>query len=153
MSAIVAKVMNSTVGEGEIVGFDVLIKNAMMDTLRADIADRNQHRGLVACVDQTGGATYRNSDHQYYYIGKNVGTSQSFTMKCRGSLAVASDHRSSGQTFTVKKNGTVVHQASGICVVSFVPNDTIYVELGANTTGGGNDHYIYAKEVDLRALF
>lgn len=153
MSAIVAKVMNSTVGEGEIVGFDVLMKDAMMDVLRTDMADRNQHRGLVACVDQTGSSTYRNSEHQYYYIGKNAGTSQSFTMKCRGSLAVASDYRSSGQTFIVKKNGTVVHQASGICVVSFVPNDTIYVELGAGTHEGVKDHYIYAKEVDLRALF
>lgn len=150
MSAVTAKAMNSTIGTGEIIGLDILLKNAMMEVLEEDIQDRNKHNGLVAGGDIVASSSFREED-RYFYLGKNEGTSHSFTMKCAGSFAIASSDGSSNQNFIVKKNGTTLHNNSGYFVVSFRIGDTIQIELG--TGNPETDHYIYAKEVDLRALF
>ena len=150
MSAITAKAMNSTIGTGEIIGLDVLLKNAMMEVLQEDIQDRNKHNGLVAAGKIVASSSTREED-RYFYLGSKAGTSHSFTMKCNGSFAVASVDGSSQQKFVLKKNGTTLYNGSDYCVVSFNVGDNIQIELGEG--GVANDHYIYAKEVDLRALF
>ena len=150
MSAVTAKAMNSTIGTGEILGLDILLKNAMMEVLQEDIQDRNKHKGLVAGGKIAASSSERDGD-RYFYLGKKEGTKHSFTMKCNGSFAVASSYGSSGQKFEVKKNGTTLHNDSGYFVVSFKVGDVIQIELGAGSVQ--EDHYIYAKEVDLRALF
>lgn len=150
MSAVTAKAMNSTIGTGEIIGLDILLKNAMMEVLQEDIQDRNKHNGLVAGGVIVASSSRREED-RYFYLGKKKGTNHSFTMKCNGSFAVASSYGSSGQKFIVKKNGTTLHNDSGYFVVSFKVGDVIQIELGEGTME--EDHYIYAKEVDLRALF
>ena len=150
MSAVTAKAMNSTIGTGEIIGLDILLKNAMMEVLQEDIRDRNKHNGLVAGGKIAASSSTREED-RYFYLGKKERTNHSFTMKCDGSFAVASSAGLSNQKFIVKKNGSTLYNDSGYFVVSFKVGDVIQIELGEGHPE--EDHYIYAKEVDLRALF
>ena len=69
MSAVTAKAMNSTIGTGEIIGLDILLKNAMMEVLQEDIRDRNKHNGLVAGGKIAASNSTREED-RYFYLGK-----------------------------------------------------------------------------------
>ena len=139
MSAITAKAMNSTMGTGEILGLDVLLKQAMIEVMQMDIDDRSVPRGLVA------------SDEYYYYLGKS-GT-HTFSMKCAGSIKVSIEKGSTAfsTSFSVKKNGTVVHNEKRAVTVSFNKGDSIQIIIG-ETTANDPALYIYASEVDLRSI-
>lgn len=151
MSAIAAKAMNSTIGTGEIVGLDILLKNAMLEVLQEDIQDRNKPKGLVAAGNMLETSGVVQNEDRYFYLGKDVGTSHSFTMKCSGSFAVAWSQAPTNRSFTIKKNGMTLYNGANYFVVSFKPGDSIQIEIGEGSTN--SSLYIYAKEVDLRALF
>lgn len=151
MSAVTAKAMNSTIGTGEIVGLDILLKNAMLEVLQEDIKDRNKPKGLVAAGNMSEASGIVRGEDRYFYLGKDTGTSHSFTMKCPGSFAIAWSHVPSSRAFTIKKNGMTLYDGTGYFVVSFKYGDSIQIEIGEGSTN--SSLYIYAREVDLYALF
>lgn len=151
MSAVTAKAMNSTIGTGEIVGLDILLKNAMLEVLQEDIKDRNTPKGLVAAGNMSEASGTVRDEDRYFYLGKDTGASHSFTMKCPGSFAIAWSQAPTNRSFTIKKNGMTLYNGNAYFVVSFKSGDSIQIEIGEGSTN--SSLYIYAKEVDLRALF
>ena len=146
MSAIMAKALNSTLGTGNVKGFDELLGERFEEFANSMRVPLDNVANSLAFRDCKGLA-YRPDEHQnlFYRVPQGV---KDFvvTMKCNGSFLVASSLATDSNIYI---NGNLYYHSSGKLdsIVSFNKGDQIRI-----TVSTAIPVEIYAEEVNLLAF-